>query len=437
MTRMSTLAGSALLLSITWSPSSQAEEGDIEQLVRQQGEQIRRLEEELERLKEAPSDDRNHLEKEVDTYLAESQRTQVEYFRQRGGGARRVRLGGYFALEFRDDGDGATMEFDQHRLVLKLNADIAPGLTFDMELEIEGGGADVGFLEDNEILLEYAELSYELIEDNLIFKVGALLVPWGRFNLYHDDPYQDLTDRPLVARRIAVTAFDQPGVGVEGTFDLGGHWFLDYDVALTQGLSDNITTNGGLCSARQSFRSDNNENKHLWSRVVVSAPVRMVDILEIGGSANTGKHDDLGHHRNYGYGLDLFVKRGPFELIGEYMNQRIERDPSAPISDPRRQSGWYVDLNYHFFPDAWRGAHKLLTAESTFTVVLRFEAIDLNHTTSGSTFRDDLQQITFGLNFRPVERNVFKVSYTWVDSEIDGFESGSSDRFVMSWASYF
>ena len=37
----------------------------------------------------------------------------------------------------------------------------------------------------------------------------------------------------------------------------------------------------------------------------------------------------------------------------------------------------------------------------------------------------------------PVERNVFKVSYTWVDSEIEGFESGAFDRFIMSWASYF
>ena len=151
------------------------------------------------------------------------------------------------------------MEFDQHRLVLRINSDIAEGLTFDSEIEIEGGGADVGFLEDNEILVEYAELGYELIEFALVFKAGALLVPWGRFNQYHDDPYQDLTDRPLVARRLAAVAFDQRGVGFEGTVDMGGNWFLDWDVALTQGLKDNITTNGGIRDARQSFRSDNNE----------------------------------------------------------------------------------------------------------------------------------------------------------------------------------
>ena len=75
--------------------------------------------------------------------------------------------------------------------------------------------------------------------------------------------------------------------------------------------------------------------------------------------------------------------------------------------------------------------------ESTFTLVARVEAIDLNHSTTGSTFRDDLQQFTLGFNFRPVERNVFKLSYTWVSSDDVGFAGGSAYRFTMSWASYF
>ena len=52
-------------------------------------------------------------------------------------------------------------------------------------------------------------------------------------------------------------------------------------------------------------------------------------------------------------------------------------------------------------------------------------------------FRDDLKQITIGFNFRPVEKTVFKISFTFVDSEVVGFVSGSADRFVISWATYF
>ncbi|MGH7163764.1 MAG: hypothetical protein ACREID_09790, partial [Planctomycetota bacterium] len=139
----------------------------------------------------------------------------------------------------------------------------------------------------------------------------------------------------------------------------------------------------------------------------------------------------------YGSAFDLFVKKGPFELVGEYMNLRFERDAAAPPSDPRRMDGWYVETRYHLFPRSWRGKHGLLTEESTFTFVVRVEGLDLNHSTGGSTFRDDLSQITIGFNFRPVERNVVKIGYTFVDSDQAGFDRGSADIFAISWATYF
>jgi hypothetical protein len=107
------------------------------------------------------------------------------------------------------------------------------------------------------------------------------------------------------------------------------------------------------------------------------------------------------------------------------------------LTDPQRQDGWYVEVAYFFFPGGWRGKHTLLTDESTFALVVRVEAIDLNHSTTGSTFRDDLQQISVGFNYRPVQRTVFKISYTWVDTEEVGAVSGAADRFTISWASYF
>lgn len=411
-------------------PVSATDGQELRDLVKQQGQKIQELESEVNRLRER---DRGRLDAEIEAYLESAQ---GDFPRNETESQPRVRLGGYFSLEFRDDGDGSPMEFDAHRLVPKIQADVAPGITFETEIEIEGGGADVDFLDGNEILVEYAELGFEILEEQLVFKVGLLLIPWGRFNQYHDDPLNDFTDRPLVSRRIGAVAFDQPGIAVEGTLEVASEWFLDYDIALVQGFDDEFSTNGGVRDARQSFRSDNNDNKQVFGRFVLSPPVHFVDVLEIGGSFTVGKHDAAGDLANYGYALEIFVKRGPFQVTGEYMALRIEQPDAAPPSDPRRMDGWLVEIAYHFFPANWRGQHVLFTDESTFTFVVRVEGIDLNHSTSGTTFRDDLTQVSIGFNFRPVERTVFKFSYTFVDTEQAGVGS-SADRLTISWASYF
>jgi len=424
-----------VLLLGCWNAPVLAGQEELEDLVRRQGEQIRQLTQEVGDLR---SQQATGLKKDITRYLEE---TDVERVGSgsKGGGlfGGRVRVGGYFSLEFRDDGDGKTMHFDQHRLVLKLQADIADGIGFETEIEFEGGGADVSFLSGNEILVEFAELSFELVEDKLIFNAGVILMPWGRFNQFHDDPLNELTDRPLVSGRIGAVAFGQPGIGAEGTLEFSDGWFFDYNVALVQGFANGFTTNGGVRDARQSFRADNNDNKQVFARFILSPPTQWLDVLEAGGSLNFGKHDAGGDLRNYGWAFELFARKGPVQLTGEYMLQRIQQPTAAPLTDPRRQDGWYVEVAYFFFPGGWRGKHTLFTDESTFALVVRVEAIDLNHSTTGSTFRDDLQQISVGFNYRPVQRTVFKISYTWVDSEETGFVSGSADRFTISWASYF
>jgi len=430
-----------LLLGMALPALAEGDGASLEELVEEQGDRIERLQSEVERLREQQAVTRaSALSEDIESYLAETEGEGGRYEGPRSVGGppsygRRVRVGGYFSLEFRDDGGGSTMEFDQHRLVPKISADVAEGITFETEIEIEGGGADVDFLSGNEVLVEFAELAFEIVEGKLTFKVGLILIPWGRFNQVHDDPIQDLTDRPIVSRRIAAVPFDQPGIGIEGTLELGEGWFFDYDLALVQGFDDGFSTNGGVRGARQSFRADNNDNKQVFGRFVLSPPVSFLDVLEAGTSFTYGKHDAAGDLANYGWAVDVFLKRGPFEFVGEFMTLRIEQPAGAPVSEPGRMRGWYVEFAYHFFPGHWRGKHVLFTEESTFTLVVRVENADLNTATSGTTFRDDRDQVTIGFNFRPVERTVFKISYTFVDTELDG--AGDVDKFVLSWASYF
>ena len=75
------------------------------------------------------------------------------------------------------------------------------------EIEIEEGG--------EEIKLEIAALDFE-IHPALTFRGGVILSPLGRFNLAHDSPANDLTDRPLVSTEITGTALSEAGMGFYG-----------------------------------------------------------------------------------------------------------------------------------------------------------------------------------------------------------------------------
>ncbi|NRA94824.1 MAG: hypothetical protein HRU14_01295 [Planctomycetes bacterium] len=354
-----------------------------------------------------------------------------------------IDLSGYFDLEFRDDnaGDKAT-EFDHHRLILKAHSDITQVIAFDMELEIEGGGVGAGHLTSSEIIVEFAELSFRMSElFNL--KAGVLLAPFNRFNLLHDSPLQDLTDRPLVNRRIIPTTWAESGVGAFGAT----YWnwgSLDYDVIVANGLTDAMSTSGGTRSARGSYRQDNNDNKMVIGRLGLTLDVPFLDVLNLGGSIAHGKYDGDGDHSLTMVGFDWTLKQGPFELVGEYANLDINRGADEVMAGiPGGMGGWYVEGRFHFFPDSWRGTNAFFTDQSTFTLVVRYGEADtddsgtaVDFAARGDGYRDDRRRLTLGFNFRPVESTVFKIEYQ-IFLEPSGIEDVDNNRFVVSFATYF
>ncbi|HYC79081.1 MAG TPA: porin, partial [Planctomycetota bacterium] len=151
----------------------------------------------------------------------------------------RLRVGGYFDLEIRDDEATDRFTFDQHRFVLKFDGDVTDRISFRSEVEFEGGGAGASYLTDNYVAVEFAELHFKF-DRAFSLKAGALLTPFGRYNYLHDSPLQDLTDRPLVATYVAPTTWTETGVGAYGAFDLGGVR-LDYDVLLSNGFDQGFS----------------------------------------------------------------------------------------------------------------------------------------------------------------------------------------------------
>ena len=361
-----------------------------------------------------------------------------------GPGHPGISWSGYFDIKFRDDhaGDGPTT-FDQHRFVLNLAAPIMERFTFNAEVEIEGGGVGASYLTESEVVIEFAELSFELWEAFNV-KAGALLVPFNRFNLLHDSPLQDLTDRPLVDRRIIPTTWAEAGVGIYGAFHPSPWISFDYDVILGNGLTEEISTSGGMRAARGSRREDNNDSKMVIGRVGATVDFPFLDVFNAGFSLAHGKYDDAGREDLTMIGFDWTLKKGPFEVVGEYVHVDLSRGMDQIAAGvPGGMERWYAELRCHFFPDSWCGGFPLFTDTSTFTFVVRYGEVDTNEdgtavdfAARGDRYRDDRRRLTLGLNFRPIEDTVIKLEYQWF-FEPSGIPEVDNNRFVASFATYF
>lgn len=360
-------------------------------------------------------------------------------------------IGGYVDVEYINELDAHTSKFDQHRLIPFLFAEITDQLHFGAEIEFEHG-AEI-------VKVEFATLDYSISE---AFNVrgGIILSPLGRFNLVHDSPVNDLTDRPLVNRQIIPTTLSESGAGFFGALYPTAQSLLTYEAYVVNGFTGNVLTfdTTGTVSAvrvrsgRGSAGGDVNFGKSLVGRLAFSPMLG----VEIGASAHTGRYSGNGNRafrfkqlrggvlvdttvtvtftgddRLTIMALDGSVTRGAFELLGEYARTSVELPAGAlgsRVADS--QDGFYVQGNYHF-GHGWVPP----TQSSVFTGVVRFDRVDWQRGVDG-----DLQErFTLGLNWRPVEDAVIKTDFQWNWTTPAGStdRGNLSRRLLVSLASYF
>ncbi|HEX7896293.1 MAG TPA: hypothetical protein VF950_00840 [Planctomycetota bacterium] len=358
---------------------------------------------------------------------------------------RNVYLGGYIDLEFIGTEDNNSDTFDQHRLVPFIYADVTKNVKVAAEIEIEhGNGTELG--------VEFAHVDYWM-HDLINFRAGIILDPLGKFNLTHDAPFQDLTLRPLVDEAIIPAVLREPGVGFFGSLDLDP-WEIEYEVYLVNGFKGltklgvtNISRTAGLRNARPhlgatgfgSAYRDFNDDKAVVGRVSASPFLG----LEAGISAHTGMYDERGDNRLTIWAVDWTVNLGGiaravgapaefftrFEVVGETARALISRDALARTAGvPDDFDGLYVETRFHFMPDFLRAIVPGASDESTFTLVYRWDDVDLDG------FKRDAH--TVGVNFRPIEDTVFKFEVQF--REEHGLQPDlQNDAYVFSVATYF
>ncbi len=341
----------------------------------------------------------------------------------------RTAVGGYSEAHARwERVDGATEEagFRVRRWNLFTATQVSDIVRIGAELEFEDG--------TEEIRLEYAAIDVG-VHPALSLRAGMLLSPLGRFNLSHDSPRNEFTDRPLVSTELLGTALAEPGLGVFGLVGLRGGGRLTYEAYAVNGFHDgllNASDEGTRIPLGRDNVEDNNASPAFVGRVTYSPRIGW----ELGLSAHHGAynvfHEEglaVDERRNLTIAvLDAEARLGEIRVQGEAAVARIDVPAGLAGIYASSQRGLYVQATRPF----WQGRVTTLPA-SFFVLGVRLDILDFDAGIAG----DSRRQVSLGLNFRPTTDTALKLNYVRGVSR-DRFNNPSDHAALLfSVATYF
>ncbi len=339
----------------------------------------------------------------------------------------RANLGGYVDVQARygrEDGVGE-FSFLLERLNLFVFAPVSERVRVAAEVEFEDGG--------EEVKIELGIVDFE-IHPAATFRAGILLSPLGRFNLAHDSPANELTDRPLVSTQVLGVTLSEPGMGFLGAFYPSERARITYEAYATNGFDDGVITEGEgtqIPEGRANFE-DNNNHPSFVGRVAFSP----ASALEFGLSGHTGPYNTwkvdgliVDDRRDLSLlAVDLDARWRRFRLTGEAAQGWVEIPASLEGVNAESQRGYYVEGAAIFFDGRIPNLPK-----SHVTVVSRFDDVDFDTDTEG----DSVRRLTLGANLRVSYDTVFKLDYQY-NWERDAFNTAANAAAILfSVASYF
>lgn len=337
----------------------------------------------------------------------------------------RTKINLYATVEF-ESFQNSNSVFDAKNVELFITSSLTDRLNFGAEIEFERTAKTSGGNRAGEVEVEQGWLEY-IINESFKPRAGVILVPFGKYNLRHFDANRDLSARPIIERRIIPTGWAEAGLGFTGTSILSNTQ-IEYQFFVFNGLTDMITDRG-LRSARGAFGSDNNANKAMAGQITV----RPNRFIELGLSGYRGDYDAYGNGIT-GINVDWMINYKQFEFLGEYVHFDLENGlNSSGESVPEFMKGFYVQSNYHFWPQALNDTflgHGFLSP--TFTAVLRYGEGTVGDDGDVGLGDNKERRFTIGFNYRPVETFAFKFEYQINSTAFEKLERGNADGFLAS-----
>lgn len=369
------------------------------QLIKQQQEQISRLEDKLgvtektvEETKEKVEETEMALEATA-TAIESSSASSVD------GTTSGTSLGGYAELHYNG---GEKDEIDFHRFVLFVGHEFNDKIRFFSELEIEHSLAGEG--KPGEVELEQAFVEFDL-NDNLTSSVGLQLIPVGILNETHEPPTFYGVERNDVEKNIIPSTWWEAGVKFSGK--IGEK--IQYDAMVHSGLATPIAggnafliRKGRQKVAQASWKNSAFTGRLSWMPVAgvnIGASIQYQDDLTQTAAPTSATlieaHADI--RRQITTTSEVAVRA----LYAQWDLNSME----AELIGRDVQRGWYVEPSYKYsFGNG--------QAIGVFT---RYSSFDNN---AGNTLNTANKQTSFGVNYWPHENVALKADYQ-IDNRAD------------------
>ncbi len=320
------------------------------------------------------------------------------------------------------DAQGQDSVFDAEAFELVFSGQPHERLGFFAEIEFEQA-AEVGGSRGGEVLLEQAYATYSF-SPAANLRAGVLLMPFGNFNVDHYAPNRDVISKPLVSYAVAPSDWTDNGFGLHGSAIAGDNWSFEYETYLVAGLDADVTALGTR-AARQSFGTDNNDNKSVVGRFAFNR----AGALELGLSGYIGKYDDADRLRLAGWAVDGSFEHRRLRFTGEY--NRF--DAEQPIGPDAILAGYYGRLVLDVTPSWLRhGWHGRAFPTSRLALVAQYDYVRLEGPLDQLFVTNSERRTTFGVNYRPSHYWVLKLNYEDSEATAAPLQKGDFRGYLAS-----
>lgn len=330
---------------------------------------------------------------------------------------RGLSIGGYGELLYqnfdgdRDDGtaSGRTDTFDVLRGVVYFGYKFNDRWLLNTEIEYEHAGSEVA--------VEFAYVDY-LWRPEVNVRGGLVLIPMGFLNELHEPTVFLGARRPDIEQAIIPSTWREGGFGLFG--DLGPFTYRTYIVDSLRGAG---FTSGGLRGGRQKGNQAKAEDFSWVGRVDFTG----VPGLLVGGSAYIG---DSGQDLKTAAGREIAVGTEIFEGHLEWKWRGLElramgvqaslddvTDLNAALaligdrSVGEKLSGYYAQLGYDVL--AGRGGERSLTPYARWETYNTQDEVPTGFRSNPAT---DVESLTLGIAFQPIDQIVIKVDHQDYDN---------------------
>ncbi len=307
-------------------------------------------------------------------------------------------IGGYGQMYYStttDEGtDAISSETQVKRFVTFFGYKLSDSIIMNTEVEYEGGGTRVNGTGDA-VVLEFFYLDF-LINEHFNLRAGNYLVPMGYVNQQHEPTILKTTQRPKTSRFIIPSTWGETGLLAFGYINEDISYKLGFLTALQP--DDSVDTNNTTFTSDKWLRNGRGGSYKIENPR--SAGVARIDYTGLDGlSIGAGVYVDesiLMTDIHGEYKLDAL------RLYGAY--GKVSRSGTLANSTQVTESfGGFLNASYDF--------SSLLGQEEEISLFTQYEKYNPQAQRADGTQGDDTRDVTFGINYFPIEQVVLKADY--------------------------